>query len=72
MVVFAEKAAQVESDSMLAKVRRDIADPQATIGSTVVGMRLNRPCQRFGELPVPAAVFFVDGLGIIAGAVMEA
>ena len=53
---------------MAAKVRRDVADPQAAIGRTVVAMRLDELRQRRGVALVPAAVFFVDRRSIVTGA----
>ena len=64
-----ERSGTVKNDSaVVAKIRRDIADPQAAIGGAVVGMGLDELCQRLGVPLVPAAVFFVDRLGVVAGA----
>ncbi len=71
VVMGGEKRHGEECLTMLAKVRRDIPDPQSAVSRAIVGVRLNGPSRGFRELPIPAAVLFVDGLGIISGAEME-
>src|SRR5208283_1163704 len=68
MVVCGEKSYCEKRLSMMAKVRRNIANPQSAVERAVVGMGLDEPCQRVGVLSAPAAVFFKDRLSIVAGA----
>src|SRR5208282_5562509 len=56
---------------MLAKIRRQIANPQTAVAVAIVGVRLDEFLERFGVLLVPAATFIGDGLGVITGMIVQ-
>ena len=68
VVVRGEQGNGEEGLAMVAKVGRDIADPQAANRRTVVEMGLDELGQGRGVPLVPSAVFFVECPGIVAGA----
>src|SRR5690242_15363574 len=49
------------------KIRREVANAQPALGRAIVGMKLDEFPQRFSVLLIPAAVFFIECLGIVAG-----
>src|SRR5271155_2268170 len=52
---------------MLAKIRREVADPQPTVRIAVIGMGLNEFPQRLAMPPVPDSILFKDGLRVESG-----
>src|SRR5262249_40551937 len=46
------------------EVRRDVADPQSSLGGPLVGMRLNRNQQRIGVAAGPSEVLGEQGRGV--------
>ena len=61
-VVLPEQREKIVTDDVLAKIRRDIADPQWTLRRTVVQVLRDLRLERFGMAPIPLQAFLENAL----------
>src|SRR5580658_10899058 len=59
------------SHGMLSEIRRSISNAQAAVGIAIIGVKLDELLQRLCVLPVPAAMFFGDGLGVVCRVIVQ-